>query len=78
MNKFTKQIFAAPFVRLKLLVVKLVCAALLPRDVCVSKIRGPYTCKYGVVFGELDGRGVLQGKTESDISTKSINAVSTT
>ena len=55
-------------IRLRLLIVKLVCMMFLPRHVWVGKHFGVYTQRFNVVFGKLDSRGVLQGYTEHDLS----------
>lgn len=52
----------------RLLVIKIICTALLPRDFWVGKHFGAYTNKYRITFGRLDGRGVLQGMLEKDIN----------
>ena len=50
-------------IRWRLCFVRLVCYVLLPHDLWVGKHFGVYTCKWNVVFGKMDERGVLQGIT---------------
>ena len=54
-------------IRLRLRILRLVCKLLLPRDLWVGKHFGAYTQKWDVIFGRLDGRGVLQGVSEEEI-----------
>lgn len=52
--------------RIRLAIVKAVCWLLLPRDVWIGKHFGAYTQKWGVMFGRVDRRGVLQGVLDKD------------
>jgi len=46
---------------LRIKIVKIVVKLLLPKDIWVGKIKGAYTCKYDVLLGKMDKRGILQG-----------------
>jgi hypothetical protein len=53
--------------RARLYIVRWVCRMLLPRHVWVGKHFGVYTQRFDVVFGVLDNRGVLQGRTAREL-----------
>lgn len=42
-------------------IIRALLSLLLPRDVWVGKHFGGYTQKWGITFGKLDHRGVMQG-----------------
>jgi hypothetical protein len=54
--------------KVRVLIIKMICRLLLPKNVFVGKHFGAYTQKYDIVFGVLDNRGVLQGVLPKDIT----------
>jgi len=61
-----KRLLGRPVIRLRLLILRGVCRILLPRNLWIGKHHGAYTQRWEVVFGRLDGRGVLQGVTDDE------------
>ena len=53
--------------RLRLAIVRVVCRALLPRNVWIGKQFGAYTQRWDILLGRLDSRGVLQGVLDRDV-----------
>ena len=52
---------------IRLSIVASVCKLFLPRHVFVGKHFGAYTQRFTIMFGKLDNRGVLQGKTKKEV-----------
>ena len=53
--------------RFRLIILRMVCWVLLPRDIWIGKHYGGYTQKWGICLGRLDNRGVLQGVLDKDV-----------
>lgn len=54
-------------IKVRLLIVKLVCWLCLPKEIWVANHFGAYTQKWSIHFARLDNRGVLQGVSEESI-----------
>ncbi len=57
-------------IRLELLLV--IAQLLLPRGVCICHLVGAYTQRWGCVYGVLDNRGVMQGRSIQDLIREEI------
>lgn len=53
--------------RLRLLILKLICRALLPKGIAIAKHYGAYTQRWDIIFCHPDALGVMQGILEKDI-----------
>jgi len=54
-------------IRLRIVILKMVCTWLLPRGLWVGKHFGAYTQRSDILFGRIDNRGVIQGVSDRDI-----------
>jgi len=61
------KLIQAIVMRVRLAIVRAICRMLLPRDIWVGKHFGAYTQRWDIIFGKLDGRGVLQGVLDRDV-----------